>query len=941
MQWRRKGLMTTALFGLLILIPFCSCLVSTVREGARIVGSEIYRTVELTAKIPIDLAKPFLVRVTLKGYLDDIELPDEVRARVEARIDSDRFVDEIVPWLLDLKEIYAPSDPPTGFDEHIREVFRPARDAVPGLEHSLFRFDEKVAAVGAEAEGGGTDEGGTDEKPESGGISPELTSLLVRAYDAIFLQAERSPLLASQEPDAATRARVQPLVEAILRNVIESTPESSELRAELAKILADPASVRALTYTGIEFVQRTAYSSYRRFHRRAVRRQQLRNWLRHHLDEDNLELIRGWLTRSNERHYGVLVVVDGLQGHLVEALALGSETSPFVRALVEELPSEDAEADRGAAEDAPARLAIARSAHAFLRSFAETGFRHSAYLPFFRTLYDARGRGIARSGVSTTPTLSVRNIPIALTGAPVAGKGGTDIPDFHFVDRDANRAFYFYGNDLLRLDELTEAAGLRTLFDRLEHLASLSACAPYDAGAHFSIDYLINLATGEGRRDFGEKPLLAELTRRSANELELRALRRSLHQVVTDLEGASWYRFISRATFRKRAEQLIEQIADLEDDSLPQLLVYYNPWPDHFAHFTGPFADEIVSPTGELNRLDWWLGQIQAVYADAGVLSETLFGMAGDHGLTTIEHAIDVEERVFGGLLEDGVRLATRKNSADEGEGPRLTDPLAPPSMRGYDVVVSATAGGHHSMDWFFTQESEWRRHPLARELREFRTRSGATIDVIEEVRDRLGESLDFLVVREEACSTEAAALRVVMTREGAAVETVIRRRAGRIWYDAQQDLLGLGELSPYDAKPEGRKAQRRGGLLAKSRRASSEDAATWLTGDEWRELASWCARPDAIVQLARLFDTERSSTMHIFPAPGYGYDTAVPGRHGGESFHEKDAFAGIWGAPVERTTRLQTASISAVAATIHRWLLDEDQEPGEGWASEPIELKE
>ena len=39
----------------------------------------------------------------------------------------------------------------------------------------------------------------------------------------------------------------------------------------------------------------------------------------------------------------------------------------------------------------------------------------------------------------------------------------------------------------------------------------------------------------------------------------------------------------------------IREIARLEQRTLPELFVAYNPWPDHFAHFEGPFADEIIS----------------------------------------------------------------------------------------------------------------------------------------------------------------------------------------------------------------------------------------------------------------------------------------------------------------------------------------------------------
>ena len=120
------------------------------------------------------------------------------------------------------------------------------------------------------------------------------------------------------------------------------------------------------------------------------------------------------------------------------------------------------------------------------------GYREPRYLRFFRDLYDgseAEGAGlapwaVARSGISTTPTISVRNLPVVFTGAPVAGPGSTGIPNFHFVDRSFSadgvqqgRAYYFYGNDALELSfSLTASCG------NAEPLRSPAAsAAPTDA----------------------------------------------------------------------------------------------------------------------------------------------------------------------------------------------------------------------------------------------------------------------------------------------------------------------------------------------------------------------------------------------------------------------------------------------------------------------------
>ena len=216
----------------------------------------------------------------------------------------------------------------------------------------------------------------------------------------------------------------------------------------------------------------------------------------------------------------------------------------------------------------------------------------------------------------------MRNIPIAQTGAPVAGEGSTGLPNFHFVDREyrregeqRGRGYYFFGSDAVELAAITRRAGMRTLFERLPHLGSFSCTAQYDDRAHGGIDAFLNLGLGEKLRDFGERLCVAELERRSRTEREL-ARRRAqfLTKRQTLTSQLPWYRIDERfgqSQERALAERLIDQIAEDEQRTLPELLVYYYPWPDHFAHFQGPFADEIVSPSGELNRLDYWLGRYQ------------------------------------------------------------------------------------------------------------------------------------------------------------------------------------------------------------------------------------------------------------------------------------------------------------------------------------------
>ncbi|MFA0070367.1 nucleotide pyrophosphatase, partial [Vibrio breoganii] len=90
----------------------------------------------------------------------------------------------------------------------------------------------------------------------------------------------------------------------------------------------------------------------------------------------------------------------------------------------------------------------------FMEVLSEQTYRDPNYLPFFKKLYQENRNNISRVGISSTPTISVRNLPIIKTGAKVSGNGGTGIPNFHFVDREIDRAYYFFGNDALQLDVL-------------------------------------------------------------------------------------------------------------------------------------------------------------------------------------------------------------------------------------------------------------------------------------------------------------------------------------------------------------------------------------------------------------------------------------------------------------------------------------------------------
>src|SRR5690606_18622055 len=161
------------------------------------------------------------------------------------------------------------------------------------------------------------------------------------------------------------------------------------------------------------------------------------------------------------------------------------------------------------------------------------------------------------------------------TGAKVTGSAGTGLPNFHFVDRKKDRAYYFFGNDAVLLEELTKESGMKTIPDRLPQLNSLNCMATYESGADWSVDPLLNLALGEGTRDFGEMICLEELRKRVRNEVKSRELKQK------------YLEFVKEGKKRKnRKKNILKKLAKLENETMPEYLSYYNPWPDHFAHFT-------------------------------------------------------------------------------------------------------------------------------------------------------------------------------------------------------------------------------------------------------------------------------------------------------------------------------------------------------------------
>ncbi|MGH0034618.1 MAG: alkaline phosphatase family protein [Myxococcota bacterium] len=915
-----RALVLLVLLALLAARPAGSEPFDPLRVRAQLLYEQIYDVTAWALRVPYALAMPIVVRARLEDWIDELELDPEVRQRVRDRIGSPVLVDEIVPFLMAVKDRYSVGeDAEAPFEAVLRQRYGPDED-LPGMEHSLFAWAPSDSGAGDTEEGGA-----------GFSLDPELSGRIVTLYDALYLsQVEAEAGLGEELASCARRedpgrlraavVRTRPLVRRLVVDLRDRLALEGELADFVDLVLDDPERLETVTASGIEFLDRMVCRSYRIFATRLVREQQLRTWLLQEFERPDGGALWRFLGDANHgRRYAVLVVVDGLQGHLVEALARGSAEDPFLRAVLGE--------QRRAGGPRPTvgepRAAPAQQIR-YLASRVGRAEEDPRYLPFFRDLYrddgpgDARRPdGVARGGLSTTPTISVRNLPIAWTGAPVAGPGGTGVPNFHFVDREyrrngrlTGRPYYFFGNDALRLLPLTREAGMRTLFDRLPRQGSYACAAQYDEASHDGIDAFLNLALGESQRDFAERLCMTALRRRAHNEQRLRRLRGELLRDREELvrEVPVW-RLLSRSERRDRralARRALEEIAALEQETLPELLIYYNPWPDHFAHFKGPFSDEIIGPSGELARLDHWLGVLAEIYREGGVEGRTLFGMAGDHGLAPAFHLLNPEEVIFDALREEGVDFRVLKISSDEGEGPKLNNPFDPPEVKGYDVVVASTAGGNYMLDFFRDQGTGWAEQPLRAQLESLalipRTQAAepVRVDVVGEILGRLGDTLDYLVVREAPCDASGGGVRVVGLRGGERADGWITRRGGRVAYRfSGADLLGTDRPTPYQTLSDADR-QTHAALRERCLRASREPSPrSWCSEAEWRALTSYTARPDSVVQLAHLYDSARAGSVNLFPREGVGYNSLVPGRHAGESFHEKDAFAGFWGAPV------------------------------------------
>ncbi|WP_052810312.1 alkaline phosphatase family protein [Vibrio renipiscarius] len=957
MPWYNLNTITAhtllALSPLGILVPYSAQadvgntpIVGGLFNSAEVLQNNIVSTLSYSTRLTRDMTLFTIGGVTLETYLLTLPLDAKTKARVMAQVANPTYSIPLSYFLYQFYDRYTGIGDEDVFKAHLKTVYD--ERALKGFEHSLFQIDTAMAESSKNDGHAKTAEHKKDQAHQEGiRVDGEFMAAMVTVYDALtqigeWQDMEQLPAqytyLTNSEQDLALVAQIQPIVIGILAQASTGMDEGEMKNALLAVIADNEADqqgktnnkAQAVTITLIDFVRLNVLKAYRQFVYQDERAAVLNHWLQNALDDQPSDAI-DFLRSQQQRRFAVQITVDGLQQGLMEGLV--DPQKPFIDVAYENHLDHQK-------YDAP--QSISRPEHQqdvrFLQTLSEQTYKDPHYLPFFKRLYDEHYDSIARVGISSTPTISVRNLPIIKTGAKVSGEQGTGIPNFHFVDREEDRAYYFFGNDALQLDRLMQANNVETMFDRLSYLKTLNCNAQYDWNAHTSYDALVNLGAGETLRDFGEKRCVRELQERAQVERALTQLRAQLIHDINDYQAIPFWSFYTKLSRKWTIENSIKQYADLDGKGMPDYTLIYNPWPDHFAHFVGPFSDEIIMPSGELNRLDYWIGQVEQAYQEAGVYSRTLWGMAGDHGLAPVYYTLNPEKVIFQPLEKKlGYALNIEKISSDEGEGPKITNALNYPSNKTADVVVASTAGGNFMLDLFNSSQG-WQAQPIYSELTQWQPinhQSETSIDLVAETLSALGETLDYMVIRENQCNGDNCKVRLIGERNGERVDEFIVKNGDRYFYSAQDNhasLLNVHQLNPYLAlpsAPEQSKAEFEtfAGYYGQCvLQAQENNPQTWCDEQQWRELTRYTPRPDSVVQLAKLYAESRAGTINLFPRDGIGYNTKVPGRHAGESYLEKDAFIGFWGTPIgDNVTPLMTEENGSLAPTLFEYLTGED----------------
>jgi hypothetical protein len=474
--------------------------------------------------------------------------------------------------------------------------------------------------------------------------------------------------------------------------------------------------------------------------------------------------------------------------------------------------------------------------------------------------------------------------------------------------------------------------------------------ATIDNGALEKISSEVGLGVGELQRNFIEKILIQKFRARAEMERQLNERRRWLieHRNTTDsLLGSLITRPITLKTFRDNARF----IAEHEDEGLPDYLLWYNPWPDHFAHGKGPYSDFIVGTNGEYDRLDFYLGKLMQVYESVPdgngktYADRLLVGVVSDHGLVYTPRLVSTDEILFDSIRRDGFDIKHMKLTHDEGGLPAIHGRNRIKPTRPFDAIVGSTAGGSYIIDLFGSNaatgdDERWARQPDYHELRALELISGQTIDFMDHLKRHLQGTIDFAVVREyapakgnegwvgyfprsgdSAWETESVVRIISADRGDARIHRMTRNGRSSAQQTAYRyEILDGNDPLDLAGSVEGYLIPGGGPPVEQVREAIQQAIESEQDDANWQLLLSYTLRPDVIYQLSHLYDSDRAGTVNIFPARTVGMNSSVPGRHAGEAFGEKNGTQ-LYRGPNLKRSSIQTARNGSVPVTIFHWL--------------------
>lgn len=890
----------------------------------------------------------YVQREAVEVFIRSCDLPADSQERLLAMVRGEQFRDVTVPFVYYLYDSYGPAA--TGSAEFSDLAYAEPPEAQdvpkgdrPGLS-ALVRRSSKLR---------------------------KHVTVALRAFDALFLQvkpgATEQGLPLHQRYDPESYERIKTLVRELADEYLgpaDDSPrtqsEKDQYRAMLKEILGDEQRLSAFVEFFTDFIRQLSDSWLESFAERQHRKETRLAWVEDRINKNRLYEIADYARSRAQRRLAVQIVVDGLQGKLLEGLTqLSSGNRRGSGAMyVEELVRVHQSAEMNpAAYGSRIPPGLGKDLVELVRQAPN----RPEYLENFkRHVFGPRAQAVVVNVATVdTPTISVRNLQVVKSGHSVPGRFGTGIPNFSYVDRRTGRGWYFWGSDALdigrifanREEEIPQAKkregpGAQTPFERLWRYNTVSCMATVDAGALEKLAAEVGLAVGTLQRNYMEKVLVARLRQRAAMERTLNGRRQWLAD-HRNLSHSFLGSLLLDAADLKTFHEYARFLAEHEDEGLPDYLLWYNPWPDHFAHPEGPFSDALVGYRGEFDRLDFYLGKVVEVYesvetadGQSTCAARTLFGLVSDHGMAYTPRLVSTEKLLLRPMQADGIKIKYQKLTADEGELPIIHSRNTLTPTRPFDAVVGSTAGGSYVIDLFDIDglrgnDAAWQRHPDYHQLRRCRLLSGQTVDWIEQLKTRLNGVMDLAVVREYGPNPGQ--------RWPPEVESVLRiitpdRGEARIWRIARTAASG-GRTVRYRYEPIGGKdpldlvgsvrdylLPQGGPSLVEASEAIRRctQSAEGCDDGSWREVLSYTLRPDVVYQLSHLYDTDRAGTVNVFPARGVGMNSGVAGRHAGETFEEKNGTQLYFGAGLKRGS-LQTARNGSLVVTLYHWLVGDE----------------